>query len=70
MDGADGGHGARVIIWEVDLLRALEAVMDGFEVMPIAKAAPIGDFFCYGHELCKPGLIHGVSLQGRRAGGG
>ena len=40
------GHGARVIICEVDPLRALEAVMDGFEVMPIAKAAPIGDFFC------------------------
>jgi adenosylhomocysteinase len=40
------GLGARVIICEVDPLRALEAVMDGFEVMPIAKAAPIGDIFC------------------------
>jgi adenosylhomocysteinase len=40
------GHGARVIICEVDPLRALEAVMDGFEVMPIRKAAPIGDIFC------------------------
>jgi len=40
------GHGARVIICEVDPLKALEAVMDGFEVMPIAKAATIGDFFC------------------------
>jgi adenosylhomocysteinase len=40
------GHGARVIICEVDPLRALEAVMDGFEVMPIHKAAPIGDIFC------------------------
>jgi adenosylhomocysteinase len=40
------GHGARVIICEVDPLKALEAVMDGFEVMPIAKAAKIGDFFC------------------------
>jgi adenosylhomocysteinase len=30
----------------VDPLRALEAVMDGFQVMPIAKAAPLGDFFC------------------------
>jgi adenosylhomocysteinase len=40
------GHGADVIICEVDPLRALEAVMDGFQVMPIAKAAPIGDFFC------------------------
>jgi adenosylhomocysteinase len=40
------GHGAHVIICEVDPLRALEAVMDGFQVMPIAKAAPLGDFFC------------------------
>jgi adenosylhomocysteinase len=40
------GHGAHVIVCEVDPLRALEAVMDGFQVMPIAKAAPLGDFFC------------------------
>jgi len=40
------GHGARVIICEVDPLKALEAVMDGFDVMPIGKAARIGDFFC------------------------
>ncbi len=40
------GHGARVIICEVDPLKALEAVMDGFEVMPMAGAAVIGDFFC------------------------
>jgi adenosylhomocysteinase len=40
------GHGAHVIICEVDPLRALEAVMDGFQVMPIAEAAPLGDFFC------------------------
>jgi adenosylhomocysteinase len=40
------GHGAHVIICEVDPLKALEAVMDGFQVMTIAKAAPIGDFFC------------------------
>jgi len=40
------GHGAHVIVCEVDPLRALEAVMDGFPVMPIAKAAPLGDFFC------------------------
>lgn len=40
------GHGAKVIICEVDPLKALEAVMDGFDVMPIAKAAKIGDFFC------------------------
>jgi adenosylhomocysteinase len=40
------GHGAHVIICEVDPLRALEAAMDGFQVMSIAKAAPLGDFFC------------------------
>jgi adenosylhomocysteinase len=40
------GHGAHVIVCEVDPLKALEAVMDGFQVMPIAKAALLGDFFC------------------------
>jgi adenosylhomocysteinase len=37
------GMGARVIVTEVDPVRALEAVMDGFEVMPMARAASIGD---------------------------
>ncbi len=40
------GHGARVIVTEVDPLRALEAVMDGYEVMPMHEAAEMGDFFC------------------------
>ncbi|MGE5255231.1 MAG: adenosylhomocysteinase [Hyphomicrobiales bacterium] len=40
------GMGANVIVTEVDPLPALEAVMDGFTVMPINEAAPIGDFFC------------------------
>jgi len=39
------GMGAKVIVIEVDPLRALEAVMDGFEVMPIMNAARIGDIF-------------------------
>jgi adenosylhomocysteinase len=39
------GHGARVIITEIDPLKALEATMDGYEVMPIAAAARIGDIF-------------------------
>ena len=39
------GHGAQVIVTEVDPLRALEAVMDGFQVMPIAEAARVGDVF-------------------------
>ncbi len=40
------GMGARVIVTEVDPLRALEAAMDGYSVMPMAQAAPLGDFFC------------------------
>ena len=39
------GGGARVIITEIDPLRALEAVMDGYEVMPMNEAAKIGDIF-------------------------
>jgi adenosylhomocysteinase len=39
------GEGARVIVIEVDPLKALEAIMDGFRVMPLHEAAPIGDFF-------------------------
>jgi adenosylhomocysteinase len=39
------GMGANVIITEVDPVRALEAVMDGFRVLPIEKAAKIGDIF-------------------------
>ncbi len=39
------GMGARVIITEADPLRALEATMDGFEVMPIKDASKIGDIF-------------------------
>jgi adenosylhomocysteinase len=39
------GMGANVIVTEVDPLPALEAVMDGFRVMPMADAAPIGDIF-------------------------
>jgi adenosylhomocysteinase len=39
------GLGANVIVTEVDPLKALEAVMDGFRVMPMLEAAPIGDIF-------------------------
>jgi len=39
------GMGANVIVTEVDPMKALEAVMDGFRVMPMMEAAPIGDFF-------------------------
>ena len=40
------GMGAHVIVIEVDPMRALEAVMDGFRVLPMAEAAKIGDIFC------------------------
>ena len=40
------GMGARVVVTEVKPLPAIEAVMDGFEVMPMADAALIGDVFC------------------------
>src|SRR5690349_22432706 len=40
------GMGAHVIVTEVDPLRALEAVMDGFEVLPMETAAAVGDLFC------------------------
>ncbi|MDR2300636.1 MAG: adenosylhomocysteinase [Deltaproteobacteria bacterium] len=39
------GMGARVIVIEIDPLKALEAIMDGFDVMPLAQASKIGDFF-------------------------
>ena len=40
------GMGANVVVTEIDPLPALEAVMDGFSVMPVGEAAKIGDFFC------------------------
>jgi adenosylhomocysteinase len=39
------GLGANVVITEVDPLRALEAIMDGYRVMPMAEAAKVGDIF-------------------------
>jgi adenosylhomocysteinase len=39
------GMGAQVIVTEVDPTKALEALMDGFRVMPMSEAAKIGDFF-------------------------
>jgi len=40
------GAGAQVIVTEIDPLKALEATMDGFHVMPMEQAAKIGDIFC------------------------
>ncbi len=39
------GMGAHVIVCEVDPLKALEALMDGYEVMPLSKATQVGDIF-------------------------
>lgn len=43
--GRASGMGSQVIITEVDPIRALEALMEGFQVMPLAEAARIGDIF-------------------------
>jgi adenosylhomocysteinase len=40
------GMGAHVVVTEVDAMRALEAVMDGFQVMPMGTAATVGEIFC------------------------
>ncbi len=40
------GMGADVIVTEIDPVKGIEAVMDGYRVMPIAEAAKIGDIFC------------------------
>ena len=40
------GMGADVVITEIEPLKALEATMDGYRVMPALEAAPLGDFFC------------------------
>ena len=40
------GAGAKVIVTEIDPLKAIEAAMDGFDVMPMTEAAPLGDIFC------------------------
>ncbi len=39
------GLGARVIVTEINPVKAIEAVMDGFDVMPMREAAKLGDFF-------------------------
>ena len=61
------GLGAKVIVTEVDPIKAMEAVMDGFKVMPMREAAPLGDIFitvtgCDGVITRKPLPRH----EGRR----
>ena len=46
------GMGANVIVTEVDPIRAIEAVMDGYRVMPMAEAAKLGDIFCSATGNC------------------
>ncbi|MEA1939742.1 MAG: adenosylhomocysteinase [Candidatus Caldatribacteriota bacterium] len=53
-----GGMGAQVIVTEVDPMKALEAVMDGYQVMPIREAAKIGDIF-----ITLTGNINVVSFE-------
>ncbi len=55
------GAGAEVIVTEIDPLRALEARMDGFRVMPMAEAAPIGDLF-----VTLTGDAHVISVEHMR----
>jgi adenosylhomocysteinase len=47
------GMGAKVIVTEIDPIRAIEAVMDGFEVMPMREAASKGDFFVTVTGCCR-----------------
>jgi adenosylhomocysteinase len=56
------GHGAHVIVCEVNPLNALEAVMDGFEVMPAVEAARVGDLF-----LTVTGDMHVIGAEHFRA---
>ncbi len=56
------GAGADVIVMEVDALRALEARMDGYRVMPLAQAAPVGDLF-----VTLTGDMHVIRLEHMRA---
>jgi adenosylhomocysteinase len=60
------GHGAHVIVTEVDPLRALEAVMDGYEVLPMDKAAEIGDIFCT--ATGDKSVITGEHMEGMKDG--
>jgi adenosylhomocysteinase len=52
------GMGSHVIVTEVDPTRALEAVMDGFQVMPLMEAARVGDIF-----VSSTGNIHVIDLE-------
>jgi len=56
------GMGANVIVTEIDPTRAIEAVMDGSRVMPMAEAAKVGDIF-----VTTTGNIHAIGIEHLRA---
>ncbi len=60
------GFGADVVVTEVDSVKALEAVMDGFRVMPMSEAAKIGDFFVTVTGNCK--VIRGEHFASMKDG--
>src|SRR5881628_2079852 len=56
------GAGANVLVTEVDPLKALEAQMDGYRVVPMAEAARVGDLF-----VTLTGNIHVIQVEHMRA---
>ena len=50
--------GGRVIVTEIDPIKAMEAKMDGYDVMPMAKAAPLGDIF-----ITATGCKHTITVE-------
>jgi len=56
------GAGANVLVTEIDPLKALEAQMDGYRVVPMAEAAPVGDIF-----VTLTGNVHVIRLEHMRA---
>ena len=58
--------GARVIVTEIDPVKAIEARMDGYEVMTMAKAAPLGDIFVSATGCCKTITVeHMMTMKDR-----
>ncbi len=58
--------GARVIVTEIDPVKAMEAKMDGYDVMTMAKAAPLGDIFVSATGCCKTiTLEHMLTMKDR-----
>lgn len=55
------GAGSLVVVTEVDPIKALEAAMDGFQVMPMKRAAGIGDLFCT--VTGNMNVLHGVHFK-------